>query len=498
MLAVVWMQARSQDTLPWTVAQPGYKVEVVATNFQLPVNIAFVPHPLNLPNTPLFYVAELYGTIKVVTPDFQVRKYASGLLNFDPTGEFPGTGEQGLSGIVVDSATGDVFSCMLYNNHDSGDVHYPKVVRLHSQDGGMTAAVQTTVLDMVGQTQGQSHFVSNISFGPDGKLYVHMGDGGDTLAPLSVNSLLGKILRLNVDGSAPRDNPFFDSTAPPGAWRNYVYALGFRNAFGGAWRTSDGCHYAVENGVDTADRIVRVERGGSYGWDGTDSSLAVNALWSWGSDPAPVNIAIVQKSVFGGSGFPEEKMDHAYVTLSGDTYAGGPDPISKRIVEFEIAPGPDGKVISGPTDLLVYNGTGRATALGLAAGPDGLYFTDLYKDQNYSSPIDSGANVLRIRSTGGVSSVREKQAPVVFSLAQNYPNPFNPSTVIRYALPHRSHVSLTVFNTLGQKVADLVDGEVEAGYYDVRFDGSRLSSGVYFYRLTAGQFVQTRSFVLVK
>jgi photosystem II stability/assembly factor-like uncharacterized protein len=88
--------------------------------------------------------------------------------------------------------------------------------------------------------------------------------------------------------------------------------------------------------------------------------------------------------------------------------------------------------------------------------------------------------------------------PEGFSLEQNYPNPFNPSTTIRYALPHRSHVTLTVFNTLGQKVATPVNDDLQAGYHDIEFDASNLSSGVYFYRLTAGDFIQTKQMILVR
>ena len=83
-------------------------------------------------------------------------------------------------------------------------------------------------------------------------------------------------------------------------------------------------------------------------------------------------------------------------------------------------------------------------------------------------------------------------------LRQNYPNPFNPSTTIRYGLPSRSHVTLTVFNTLGQQVATLVEGEQEAGYHEEVFNASGLASGVYLYRLTAGSFVEVRKLLLIR
>ena len=87
--------------------------------------------------------------------------------------------------------------------------------------------------------------------------------------------------------------------------------------------------------------------------------------------------------------------------------------------------------------------------------------------------------------------------PGTFQLEQNYPNPFNPSTIIQYTLPHHAHVTLTVFSMLGQEVAKLVNAEIEPGTHEVRFDGSRLASGVSFYRMQAGGFVVTKNLLLV-
>jgi hypothetical protein len=89
-------------------------------------------------------------------------------------------------------------------------------------------------------------------------------------------------------------------------------------------------------------------------------------------------------------------------------------------------------------------------------------------------------------------------SPETFSLTQNFPNPFNPSTTIRYALPHRSHVTLTVFNTLGQQVAQLVNGDIDAGNHEIQFNATNLASGVYFYRIQAGSYVETRKLCLIR
>jgi hypothetical protein len=88
--------------------------------------------------------------------------------------------------------------------------------------------------------------------------------------------------------------------------------------------------------------------------------------------------------------------------------------------------------------------------------------------------------------------------PVAYRLVQNYPNPFNPATRIRYTLPERSAVTLKVFNVLGQQVGTLVNEVQEQGNYVALFDAKGLASGVYYYRLEAGDFTQTMKMLLMK
>jgi hypothetical protein len=89
-------------------------------------------------------------------------------------------------------------------------------------------------------------------------------------------------------------------------------------------------------------------------------------------------------------------------------------------------------------------------------------------------------------------------APEHYSLWQNYPNPFNPSTKIRFSVPQSSNVVIKVFDILGSEIETLVNEEKPAGNYEVEFDATRLPSGIYFYRLQAGNFVGTKKMVLMK
>ena len=101
-------------------------------------------------------------------------------------------------------------------------------------------------------------------------------------------------------------------------------------------------------------------------------------------------------------------------------------------------------------------------------------------------------------STTGVTEQKISLSPETYALSQNYPNPFNPKTVISYQLSVVSSVKLNVYDVLGREVAVLVDERKAPGTYQVAFDGSVLSSGVYFYRLHAGTFMETKKLLLVR
>jgi len=219
-----------------------------------------------------------------------------------------------------------------------------------------------------------------------------MGDGFTTATARDLDSFRGKILRLDLDGSAPPDNPFYDASDGIGA-RDYVYAYGVRNPFGGDWRAADGMPYEVENGP-AVDRFAKLVRGRDYLWDGSDASMRNYAIWNWAPAHGPVNLAFVQPETFGGSGFPASAMGHAFVSESGPTHAQGPQALGKRVTEWILDA--NGDLVAGPIPFLEYAGSGWGTVCGVAAGPDGLYTTELYPDADFH-PAAAGARILRIR-----------------------------------------------------------------------------------------------------
>ncbi len=108
------------------------------------------------------------------------------------------------------------------------------------------------------------------------------------------------------------------------------------------------------------------------------------------------------------------------------------------------------------------------------------------------------ADKYNISITTGIEDPQEEIIPEQFTLSQNYPNPFNPSTTIRFQVPNSSFVNLKVYDVLGNEVATLVNEEKASGSYQVNFNAKGLSSGIYFYTINAGSFVETNKMLLLK
>jgi hypothetical protein len=175
----------------------------------------------------------------------------------------------------------------------------------------------------------------------------------------------------------------------------------------------------------------------------------------------------------------------------------------RRRVDFLFADGDNNRTISRFDDLVILEDSGGKTVATWE-----LFFQGTDSSVN---PLPGDRFLLKIlkpftRADAyefrtdplAVTGVPTAGMPVDFDLSQNYPNPFNPTTTIRFSLPGRVQVTLSVYNTLGQQVTQLVSGERAAGIHEVQVNASGLASGVYFYRMQAGAFVRTRKFLLLK
>ncbi|MBU0580996.1 MAG: T9SS type A sorting domain-containing protein, partial [Candidatus Margulisbacteria bacterium] len=129
----------------------------------------------------------------------------------------------------------------------------------------------------------------------------------------------------------------------------------------------------------------------------------------------------------------------------------------------------------------------NSDVLSLAVDPDGYLYaaTRIGVYKSTSSVITSVDNNISF-------------TPAYISLGQNYPNPFNPTTTIKYSIPKNDFVNLTIYDILGKAIKTLVNEEKPAGGYEVNFDASNLSSGVYLYKLQTGSYTQVKKLMLLK
>ena len=373
--------------MPWRAAE-GFRVELVASGFTLPVQMAPVPSPADAPDAPVAYITELQGSVKALGKDGSVWEYAANVLNeqLDDPPSRP-SGEAGTSGVAVDPTTGDVYVSTVYQR--DGKL-YNKIVRLESDDGGRAAARAVDVLRMDDEPTETSHQIHGLLFGNDGQLYAVLGDGLVKERAGDDAYFGGKVLRLQRDGRAPPDNPHFDP-AHPGAPVSYQWAKGFRNVFAMVQRPSEDVVHLAENG-EGSDRLVRVEAGRDYGWPFKEfePNLERHGVWFFG----PPGIAPVGMAFAIGGVFPADRQGNLYLGAHGQ-FREGPADAGKEIWEIQLDA--VGAVTQPPTVFVKYIGDGFATITGVAYLADGLYFLDFFAEHPpEGDPGASGARLWRV------------------------------------------------------------------------------------------------------
>jgi hypothetical protein len=257
--------------------------------------------------------------------------------------------------------------------------------------------------------------------------------------------------------------------------------------------------YSVSLSSDGNTAIVGGPNDSSYAWSGQGKNPPPKRGAAWvftrsGGVWSQQGIKLVGTGGVGGA------CQGRSVSLSADgntAIVGGPDDNSNAGAAWVFKRG--GGVWSQQGDKLVGTGavfgaqTSSLQGCSVSLSADGnTAIVGAWRDSS-----ESGAAWVFTRSATGIGE-RAVEIPQQFDLGQNYPNPFNPSTTIEYELPTRAHVTLTVYNLLGQVVAMPVDEVQTAGYKSAVFNASGLPSGVYLYRLQAGEFVATKKLVVLK
>ena len=176
--------------------------------------------------------------------------------------------------------------------------------------------------------------------------------------------------------------------------------------------------------------------------------------------------------------------------------------LSHIILELEAVPGesdilnPMAIENNGFRKLMTIGNSNFKTEWTIMGLEDGIYYWSVQAiDGAMAGSVFSQEGIFTI---GSVLSSENESLPNEFKLGQNYPNPFNPATTIKYMIKDQSLVSLKIYDVLGNEVATLVNEIKPKGAYTFKFDASSLPSGVYFYRLTAGNFIETKKMLLLK
>lgn len=329
-------------TLTFTVSQPpsgDLQLQSVLTGLNFPVGLA------QAPDGRVFFNERLTGRIRIIqqwqlvnTPFCQLTIATSG--------------EQGLLGLALDPDFAS--NRFVYVFHTASSPLRNRVVRYTESSGVCTQ--ETIILDNL--PASTNHNGGIIQFGPDGKLYVIIGDAENTANSQSLTSLAGKVLRVNPDGSSPSDNPFFSNT---NANAQKVFSLGHRNSYGFTFHGHTGHLWETENGPSDNDEINRVVSGGNYGWP-TVRGIANNPNFL---DPLLAYVSVIAPT--GIISIPEDSTVYPVAYRNNLLFTAWNDGRIRRIILSGV------NLTSLGSASTAYNG-GNGGLLSLMLGSDGYVY----------------------------------------------------------------------------------------------------------------------------
>lgn len=268
--------AYNMKTRVVTSSEFPYEIQIVAENL-------YVPWAIDISNEGKLYFTERSGSIRIIE---------NGRLNTQPlitfSSPFISSGEGGLMGIALDPDYLQNHYIYVMHTYLEGNQIYNRVVRLIERNN--RANIDKILIDRI--PGGQIHNGGRIKIGPDNKLYITTGDAGNSILAQDASSTAGKILRIELDGSIPVDNPISNSP---------IYSLGHRNTQGLAWN-SNNILYASEHGQTAHDEINIIKPGANYGWplvqgDETSNEITIQKplIHSGEKTWAPSGIAFINQ-----------------------------------------------------------------------------------------------------------------------------------------------------------------------------------------------------------
>ena len=359
-------------TLNFSVSQPptgDLQLQSVISGLNFPVGMALAP------DGRVFFNERLTGKIRIINQQWQLVPTQFCQLTIATTGE------QGLLGLALDPnfATNK----FVYVYHSASSPLRNRVVRYTESSGSCTN--ETIILDNL--PASTNHNGGIIQFGPDGKLYIVIGDSENTANAQSLTTLAGKILRVNpADGSAPSDNPFFSN---PNANAQKVFSLGHRNSYGFTFHTHTGHLWESENGPDDNDEINRSVAGGNYGWP-TVRGIAGNPSFR---DPILAYTPTIAPT--GIIAIPENSSIYPVAYRNNLLFVDFKEGRIRRV----ILSGADLTKLG--TSSIAYNG-GNGNLLSLMLGADGFVYVSntntIFKVVSRSSPLPTLIRPIPLRT----------------------------------------------------------------------------------------------------